>query len=177
MRMVVSLIAVPMRSVNRHIHGALITVCQLLGKGPGQCQALGPAHLAGERELVLARDSRVFSLLGPLGGIPQILAIARPVDVLPRSLAGKNNLGMFDTPLSGVIKHLVGLEIMNALGGAVSGGGRGTSSLATAHGLVVQVIDRHGGSDSAIQDRRISDLAAKRAAWARGHWGCVHPRE
>src|SRR5258706_6370388 len=84
---------------------------------------------------------------------------------------------MLNTPFSGVIEHLVGLEIMNALGSAVSGGSRGASPLATAHGLDVQVINRHGGSGTAIHDRRIVDLMSERPGWARGHGGGVHAAE
>jgi hypothetical protein len=78
-----------------------------------------------DSEFVLARDTRVFPLLGNFRGIPQRLATASPVDVLQGGLRGQHDFRVFDATLARVVKDLPARQIGNPFARSVRCGSGG----------------------------------------------------
>ena len=141
--MVVPLVPVPVRGMDRHIHRHPVPIRNLLAKIPHQPHPLLGAHLVRQRQLVLPRHSGVTPVLSLLRRVPQLLPIPRPVDVRSCALGRQHDLCVLDTALAGVVEGLPGGLIVHDLGGAI-GGGRGRRAPAfAADGFDRQVIDRH----------------------------------
>src|SRR5882672_7644064 len=92
--------------VYREIHGYLVALRQVSGKGPCQRYALAGIQLRGQADLILACDARIVALFGMLRGVPQFLAIAGPRDRQAVELSRQEYLGMQHVPAAPVIDQL-----------------------------------------------------------------------
>ena len=89
--------------VHREIHGYLVALRQVAGKGPCQRNALAGIQLRGQADLILACDARVVALFGMLRSVPQFLAIAGPRDRQAVELSRQEYLGMQHVPAGSVL--------------------------------------------------------------------------
>ena len=140
----VARIAGPVRPVQGKINGDVVAIRKLAGERAQQLDVLCLVQLMRQRNLVLARDARVFSFLGRLGRIPQRLAVSRPVDVQLRRRAGQHDLGMLDPAAARVIEALIDAAVIEPLTGPISRSGHRRLSPPARDGLMAVVIDRHG---------------------------------
>ena len=88
-----------------------VAIRDLLAELAHQLRPLALRELVRQRHLVLARDPRVLALLRFLGDVPQLLALARPVDVALGGLRRQHDLGVLDAALARVVEHLAGRAI------------------------------------------------------------------
>ena len=97
--MVVALVALATRCVDRHVHRHPVPLADLAGEAQRKVAPLVGRQLGRERDFILPRDRRVLARLGLLGGIPQ----RRPV-LHPRGrIGGGDDLAMLDALLAGVV--------------------------------------------------------------------------
>jgi hypothetical protein len=82
MRVVVAVVALLAGGVNRHVCGHAVTVHQLAGEVVRQLFPLCGGKLGGQGYFKLAGYRRVFALLGLLGGVPELGAVACPLGAL-----------------------------------------------------------------------------------------------
>ena len=116
---VVPLIAVSVRRMDRKIHRHPVPIRELTGERSDELDPLATVQLMRQRDLVLPRDPRVLSLLGDLGRIPQRLPVARPIDVRSSGRRRQHDLGMLDAALARVVEHFIGGQIVHQLARAI----------------------------------------------------------
>ena len=140
MRVVVAVVALLAGGVNRHVCGHAVTVHQLAGEVVRQLFPLCGGKLGGQGYFKLAGYRRVFALLGLLGGVPELGAVACPLGGVVRQDDG----GRFNATLAGVVVNLAGALVGNLAPSAIGSGGGRTATSRTADGLNAEVKDCHG---------------------------------
>src|SRR5271170_3453083 len=99
--MEITLITLLVRPVEREIDGDVVTVGNLERERTQEFDLLRLTQLVGKRNFMLTRDAGVLAFLSPLRGIPQDLAITRPLDIAFRRRGRQHDLGVFDSTAAG----------------------------------------------------------------------------
>ena len=97
--MVVALVALATRCVDRHVHRHPVPLADLACQAHREVAPLVGRQLGRKRDLILPRDRRVLARLRLLGGIPQRRPVAHPLG----RVGGRDDLAMLDALLAGVV--------------------------------------------------------------------------
>ena len=101
MGMMVALVALAVRRMDRHVHGNAVAPDQLPGEVAHDRRPLGRADLRGQRQLPLARGDGVDPGLARLGGVPERRTVLRP----DRGTLRGHDERLLDAGLAGVVVH------------------------------------------------------------------------
>ena len=140
--MVITLIAFPVRRMDRYIDGHAITADQLLGEVAGDLRPVLSADLGGQGQLPLAGGDGVVARLAGLDLVPK----ARPVRSPVRGILWGKDEGLLDALLAGVIVDTTFTLALDALPDTVGGGCRGRAPGAAFDRLHGEVVARHAPS-------------------------------
>ena len=154
MRVVVPLVAVAARCVDRARHRDAVAVDQLLGDGAGDRLAALRVHRRRQRQLDLAREGRVLALLRGVGGIPQPLRIMRPFRRVSRCAGERHR----HAGAAAVVVRLLHLILVQPLAEPIGGGGNHGATRRPAHGLHADMEPTGGhGHDRPSMERGAGD--------------------
>src|SRR5580704_13428054 len=142
MRVEVARIALAMRSVQREVHGDLVAIGDLLGEGAQELQLLRTVELVRQCNLMLAGDATVASTFGFLSPVPQLLAIALPLQIITGKLRRQYDLGVQHTRAAGVVEGLIEGPVVELVGSAISRPGNSGLPSRSRYRLVTIVITR-----------------------------------
>ena len=101
MGMMVALVVLPVRRMDRHVHGDAVAPDQFASEVADDRRLLGRVDLRRQRQLPLARSDRVHPRLSHLGRVSQRGAILRPGQ---RTLR-RHDERLFDAGLARVVVH------------------------------------------------------------------------
>ena len=137
MNVKIPVVALLVWCVNAHIHGHAVAVCDSLPHARCQLFTVGFVQLMRQGRPPLSGHSRIFSLLGGLGGIPQGGTLGN------RHACGRDYLGRQHAAFAGEIEHFAGALIYQRRRGTIGGSGHGAMPGRPSYRVRVQVVDRH----------------------------------
>ena len=118
-RMMVALVALAVRRMDRHIDGHAVAADQLLREVADDPRPLGRADLGRQGQLPFAPGDGVAAGLAGLGGVPERGPVLRPGG----GMLGRDDERLLDALLAGVVVQTALALALDALARAVGGGG------------------------------------------------------
>ena len=147
---VVALVALTVRRMDRHIDGNAVAADQLLGEVADDPRPLGRADLGRQGQLPFAPGDGVAAGLAGLGGVPERGPVLRP----GRGMLRGDDERLLDALLAGVVVQTALALALDALARAVGGGGGDGAPGGPFDRLDGEVVAGHAPYPPADDERR-----------------------